>query len=77
MVERSWAALDSLRGASRWLLALSGGKDSTSVLVLAVEFLRRRRPACVSLEIPPMARHAEGLPCGSSASSETRQSDDL
>jgi len=68
MVERSWAVLDGLRGASRWLLAFSGGKDSTTVLVLAVEFLRRRRLAGVSLEIlyadtlleiPPMARHAE------------------
>jgi DNA sulfur modification protein DndC len=70
MVERSWAVLDGLRGTSRWLLAFSGGKDSTTVLVLAVEFLRRRRPAGVSLEIlyadtlleiPPMARHAEGM----------------
>ena len=70
MVERSWAVLDGLRGTSRWLLAFSGGKDSTSALVLAVEFLRRRRPAGVSLEvlyadtlleIPPMARHAEGM----------------
>jgi DNA sulfur modification protein DndC len=70
MVERSWAVLDGLRGTSRWLLAFSGGKDSTSVLVLAVEFLRRRRPAGVSLEvlyadtlleIPPMARHAERM----------------
>jgi DNA sulfur modification protein DndC len=70
MVERSWAVLDGLRGTSRWLLAFSGGKDSTTVLVLTVEFLRRRRPAGVSLEIlyadtlleiPPMARHAEGM----------------
>jgi DNA sulfur modification protein DndC len=70
MVERSWAVLDGLRGTSRWLLAFSGGKDSTSVLVLAVEFLRRRRPAGVSLEvlyadtlleIPQMARHAERM----------------
>jgi 3'-phosphoadenosine 5'-phosphosulfate sulfotransferase (PAPS reductase)/FAD synthetase len=70
MVERSWAVLDGLRGTSRWLLAFSGGKDSTTVLVLTVEFLRRRRPAGVSLEIlyadtlleiPPMARHAERM----------------
>jgi len=68
MVGRSWAVLDGLWGTSRWLLAFSGGKDSASVLVLAVELLRRRRPAGVSpevlcadplLEIPPMARRAE------------------
>jgi DNA sulfur modification protein DndC len=70
MVERSWAVLDGLRGTPRWLLAFSGGKDSTTVLVLTVEFLRQKRPTGVSLEIlyadtlleiPPMARHAERM----------------
>lgn len=51
-------------------LAFSGGKDSTALLVLAVEFFRRERPAGVRLEvlyadtrleIPPLARHAQGM----------------
>ena len=69
-VERAWGVLEGLRGTPRWLLAFSGGKDSTALLVLAVEFLLRHRPPGVSLEvlyadtaleIPPLARHAEGM----------------
>ncbi len=70
VLNRSWKSLADLKNSPRWLLAFSGGKDSTTVLILATEFLRRERPQNVSLEvlyadtrleIPPMARHAEKM----------------
>jgi DNA sulfur modification protein DndC len=70
LLNRSWESLADLESYPRWLLAFSGGKDSTSVLVLATEFIRQKRPSGVSLEvlyadtrleIPPMARHAERM----------------
>jgi len=68
-VASAWAVLEALTDRPQWFLAFSGGKDSTAVLVLAVEFLRHRRPpialsvlyADTRLEIPPMARHAARL----------------
>lgn len=66
-IEQSWEILDGLTDRPYWFLAFSGGKDSTALLILTVEFLRRRRLSEVRLEIlysdtrleiPPMARHA-------------------
>lgn len=66
-IEQSWALLDTLTSYPHWFLAFSGGKDSTTLLVLTVEFLQRQRSSNVQLEIlyadtrleiPPMAQHA-------------------
>lgn len=70
-IGRSWDVLsDLLPDRTEWLLAFSGGKDSTALLVLVTEFLAHRRPegvrleilyADTGLEIPPMARHADRM----------------
>lgn len=67
-IQSAWSVLaQALAERPHGFLAFSGGKDSTTLLVLAVEFLRRERPegirlevlyADTRLEIPPMARHA-------------------
>ncbi|MEM2265308.1 MAG: hypothetical protein QW687_00550, partial [Candidatus Hadarchaeales archaeon] len=50
-IEQSWAILDTLTSYPHWFLAFSGGKDSTTLLVLTVEFLQRQRSSNVQLEI--------------------------